>query len=167
MQRLFEAIKQGHADKIGAGFLQGKEMLPGAVGQVRGEVMGERPLQFLGDRVVQGAGEGPQDGQVRRALQIKHPAFQVSLVVVVKANIRKCLNDLLPAVIHAVGLSDKGNDHVAVGSFIEDDFRMAGRDHLGALLRSYVREELVNLALAQNLEVGVGLVQQEDRFGIG
>jgi hypothetical protein len=62
LQRFFEAVKQRDADEIGAGFLQGEEMFPGAAGKVCREVLDERPFQFLCSRVVQDAGKSPQDG---------------------------------------------------------------------------------------------------------
>ena len=82
----------------------------------------------------QDAGECTEYRQIRRAFEIEHPSLQVGLVVVVEADVRQSLEDLLAPVIHAVWFAYEGNDNIAIGRLIEHDLRMTGRDDLGALL---------------------------------
>lgn len=44
---------------------------------------------------------------------------------------------------------------------------MAGGDDLGMLARREIGQEIVDVALPQDLKVGIRLVEQEDRAGIG
>ena len=71
----------------------------------------------------------------------------------IEPNVRERLEDLLSAVVYAVRRTDKSDDDVAVGSFVQDNFRVAGRDDLRAMLRCDVSQQLVNLSLAQHFEM--------------
>jgi hypothetical protein len=85
---------------------------------------------------------------------------------VVESNVRQRLDNLLAAIVNSMRLANERDNHVPIGGFVKDDFRMAGGNDLGALLRSNLGQELINLPLAQHLEVGVRLVQEQDGLGV-
>ena len=62
---------------------------------------------------------------------------------------------------------DERHNHVAVGGLVEHDLRVAGGDDLRSLLLRGLGQQPVRLTLTQDLEVGVGLVQQEHGAGVG
>ena len=62
--------------------------------------------------------------------------------------------------------ADEGNDQIAIRGLVEEHLGVARGDDLGAVLIGYAGHHLVDLALAEDLEVGVGLVQEEHRTGI-
>src|ERR1035437_10071898 len=62
--------------------------------------------------------------------------------------------------------ANESDDDIAVGGFVEDDFRMAGGDDLRALACSHVGQQLINLALAKNFKMSVRFVEQEDSLRI-
>lgn len=64
---------------------------------------------------------------------------------------------LLVGRVDAVRRADESDDHVATGRLIEDDFRMADGDNLAASFVRLIGEHLVDLSLAQDLQVRVGL----------
>ncbi len=57
-------------------------------------------------------------------------------------------------------LSHERDHDVSVGGFVQQDLGVAGHQDLAPFLRRGVGEDLVGLALAQNLEVGIGLIEK-------
>ena len=64
-------------------------------------------------------------------------------------------------------LADECHHDVAVGSLVEEDFGVARGDDLAAGLGRHRRQHVVHLPLAENLQVGVRLIQEQHRPGIG
>jgi len=67
---------------------------------------------------------------------------------------------LTATIVDPVRLSHERDHDVTVGGFVQQDLGVAGHQYLAPFLRRGVGEDLVGLALAQNLEVGVGLVEK-------
>ncbi len=76
-------------------------------------------------------------------------------------NVAQRLEHLAASVVDAVRLTDEGDHHVAVSRLVEDDLRMTGGDDLAAGLGRLIGEHLVDLPLAQYLQVRVGLVEEQ------
>jgi hypothetical protein len=57
------------------------------------------------------------------------------------------LKKLISTIVNSVRLPDECNDHVAIGGFIQNDFRMAGDDDLARLFRGRSGQEFVRLRL--------------------
>ena len=84
-----------------------------------------------------------------------------------KTDFPERFQDLAVASIHSVRLADEGDDHIPAGGFVEERFGVARRDYLAAVSRRRIRYHLVYLALAQDFKMGVRLVQQKRRAGVG
>jgi hypothetical protein len=73
----------------------------------------------------------------------------------------------LASVVDAVRRADEGDDYIAIGGFIQDDFGMAGGNDLRSMARGYIGQQLINLALAKNLKMCVRFVQEKHRLRVG
>ena len=132
------------------------------------DVMDEGPFQRPdGGVLAEPPGEGLQYRQVRRAFEIEHPSGLLGLVVLVESDLRERLAQLAPPVDDPVRFADEGDDQVPVGGFVQEHLRVAGRDDLGAAVRGDLGYQAVCLALAEDFEMRVGFVQQDDRAGVG
>ena len=110
--------------------------------------------------VAESAGEGPEYGQVGRALEIEHPAGLLGLYVVFEADRLERFEHLMAAaVINAVGRAHEGDYHVGAGRLVEQHLRVAGRDHLASAGLGRLLYMAVDLALSQYLQVRVGFVE--------
>jgi len=111
--------------------------------------------------VVEARGEGPEQGQVGRPLEEEDPPGLFRLVVVLEADLPEGLQDLAAAVVQPVRPAHERDDDVAAGSFVEQHFGMTGGDDLAAGLLGRLGQQLVYLALPQDLEVCIRFVQQQ------
>ena len=64
------------------------------------------------------------------------------------------------------GLPHEGDHRVRAGGFGEEHLGVAGGHDLAAVLGREFADECVDLPLAENLQVGVRLVQEQDRAGV-
>ena len=126
--------------------------------------MNERAFQHASGRMFEGLGKSLKNREVGRTFEIESPALEFGLVILVKADVRECFEDLLAAVVNAMGRADESNDDIAVCGFVEDDFGMAGGDDLRALAGGHVGQQLINLALAEDFKMCIGFVEQENRL---
>ena len=112
--------------------------------------------------------ESLQHRQVGRSFEIEHPARLLRLVVLLESDLAECLRYLAPPVLvgKAVGPADERDHQVPVRRLVEEHLGVAGRDDLSTALARRVRDQAVDLTLAEDLQVRVGLVQQEDRAGV-
>ena len=116
--------------------------------------------------MVQPPGERLQDAEVGRAFDVEHPAGLFRLIVLIERDVPERLQNLAPAVVDAVRHADEGHHHVAAGGLVEQHLGVAGGDDLTAAFARHLGEQAVDLALAENLQVRVRLVQQQHRARI-
>ena len=116
--------------------------------------------------MLEAAGEREQNRQIGRALQVEHPAGLLRLHVVLEADVLERLRDLAATVVEPMRLPYKSDQHVASGGFIEHHLGMAGCDDLTARFVRCLAQHLVDLPLAQDLEVSVGRVEKQHRTGV-
>jgi len=64
-------------------------------------------------------------------------------------------------------LPDEGHHHIPLRRFLQHHFGMAGSDDLGVRLGGDGGEQVINVPLPEDLQVGVRLVQQQHRAGVG
>ena len=93
---------------------------------------------------------------------IEHPAGLLRLIVLVERDVPQRLQHLTAAIVDAVRLADKGHDHVAARGLVEQHLGVTGGDDLTAAFARHFSEQTVDLALAENLQVRVRLVQQQN-----
>jgi len=60
----------------------------------------------------------------------------------------------------------EGDHDIALGCFVQDNFGVAGHDHLRGMLGGNLIDEIVDLALAENFEVGIRFIEEQDGVGI-
>jgi len=89
------------------------------------------------------------------------------LGVLVKPDLFQRFQYLRAAVVDSMGHPYEGDDDIPICCFIEDYLRMARGDELRALLIRGLGQELVDLALAQNLEMRIRLIEEQDGVRIG
>ena len=156
------SVEESNSTQFGERFLQtvkvalhGRRLIPDDVH--------ERPLQRLDPRfVAQPPGKGLQDAEIGRSFDIEHPAGLLRLIVLVERDVPERLQHLTAAVVDAVRMADKGHDHVAARGLVEQHLGVTGGDDLTAALARHFGEQTVDLALAENLQVRVRLVQQQN-----
>ena len=132
------------------------------------DIMHEGPLERL-DRclVAETFGESLQYRQIRRAFEIKNPFCLLGLVILIEPDIAERLSDLASATCDPVWLPNERDNQIPTGGFIEKHLRMTRRDDLVAAFQGHLGDQLIGLALAKDLQMCVGFVQQNDRAGIG
>lgn len=117
--------------------------------------------------MVQAEGKTAQNGQIGRSFEVENPPFLLGEVVVGHSDALEGLFDLVPGTsVHAMGLADKGHHDIAIGSFLQDDLGMAGGDDLRVAGSGDFREQIIDVALAKDFQVGVGLVQKQHGAGV-
>ena len=125
--------------------------------------MNERPLQRARRGMGERLGECPQDREVGGPLEIEHPSHLFGLVIMVESNFLERFQELTAARVNPMWLAHECHDHVAIGRLVENHLGMTGRNNLAALFACGIGEDLVDLALAQNLQVRVRFVEKNDR----
>ena len=110
--------------------------------------------------MIKARGKGPQHGQVGRSFQVQDPPSLFGLIVVLESDFIERLEDLAATVVQPVRLAHERDDQIPAGGLVEKDFGMAGSDDLATGGLRGVREQLIDLPLAKNLQVRIGLVQQ-------
>ena len=127
-------------------------------------VVHERLFESLnGALVIKALREGLQQGQVGCPLHVKHPSRLFSLDVLVVPNFLECFQDLAPAVVNPVRLSDEGHNHILACRLREQHLGVTGGDDLASGVSGDFGKQTVDLALAKDLQVCVRLVQKQDR----
>ena len=126
----------------------------------------ERGFKHVPSGVVEPAREGPQDRKIGRTFEIKHEAALLGLIILIEADLFQRLQHLAAAIVDAMRLSNKCDDHVAVRGFVEQHLGMAGGDHLRTCAARGLGDQRIDLALAENFEMGVGFVEQQCRAGL-
>ena len=168
--RLFigQLVQYHHRPQPGQGFPQAVVVVAGRSHLIP-HVMHEGQVEGPGrGGVAESAGEGPEYGQVGRALEIENPAGLLGLYVVFEADRLERLEHLMAAaVVDAVGRAHEGDYHIGAGRLVEQHLRVAGRDHLAPAGLGRFLYMTVDLALSQNLQVRVGLVEQQHGAGVG
>ncbi len=91
----------------------------------------------------------------------------MSLQVLLKADLLERLCNLAAPVVDAMGLADKSDHYVAPGRFVQDHLRMASGDDLALRLLCGLGEHVVDLSLAQDLQVRIRLIEQQHRARVG
>ena len=119
------------------------------------------PLQEFLSVVIHQLSETPQDGQVGRTLQIQYETGYLSLVVVLETNIAEGLENVA-ALVQTMRSADKSDDSASFGGFVEYHFRVRCRNNLGLAFGCGTTQQFICLALSQNFQVGVGLIQKND-----
>jgi phosphoglycerate dehydrogenase-like enzyme len=89
------------------------------------------------------------------------------LVIVHERDVAQRFEQLLSAIVDTMRASQKRNHQVAIRRLVEQHLRVAGADNLAVGLFGKIGEQVVNLALAQDLKVRIWLINQEDRARVG
>ena len=108
-----------------------------------GHVVHVGRLKEFHGRMIEAAGEGEQDRQIGRTLQVEHPADLLRLHVVLESDVLERFRNLAATIIEPMRLADEGNQHVASGRFIEHHLGMTGRDDLAARFVRRLAQHLV------------------------
>lgn len=166
LQPVGQAIKQGQADKVFLGFPQTVEMVVNPVRKIL-HIVDQGTLQRRGAGMIQFSGECAEEGQVGRALQIERPARLLGLVVLLETAVLEGLEELAAPVVNPVGPAQERDDHVPAGRLVQNDLRMAGNEDLAFVGFGPFRQDLINLALPEDFQVGIRLVQKEHGLRVG
>ena len=112
--------------------------------------------------VAQTPGEGLEDREIRRPFEVQHPTHHLRLEILVETDPRERLGDLAAAIVDPVRLAHEGDHRVGAGGFREQHLGVAGGHDLAAARFGQLADEGVDLTLAEDLQVGVRLVEQQD-----
>jgi hypothetical protein len=123
------------------------------------DILNEGTVQILLRGVLENACKLLKNFQAGGTLQINQPTSLLGLVVLVEANLLEGLHYLTSTIVDAMGLAQKRNDDISIRRLVEDDFRVAGCYDLAAIPGGGIRQLPIDLALTENLKVGVGLVR--------
>ena len=91
----------------------------------------------------------------------------LGLVVLVEADPRECLAHLAAPAADAVRFADEGDNDISLCSFVQKHFGVAGCNNLVAAVRGELGYQAVYLALAEDFEMRVRLVQKDDGTRVG
>ncbi len=105
-------------------------------------------------------GEGSKYRQIGRSLEIKDETAKLGLIVLFEPDFPQGLEYLAPSVVDAMRSSNKCNNHVLVGSLIEQDLGMACRNYLRSRTPRSLRYQGVDFSLSQNFEMRIGFIQE-------
>ncbi len=105
--------------------------------------------------------EFEQDSEVGGAFQIQHPTLLFRLKIVFKANLLERLDDLTTAIIDPMRLANEGYKNIPISGLVKNYLGVACRDDLTGGLFRRLAQELVDLSLAENLQMCVRFVQQQ------
>ena len=156
-------VEQGESDEIGFPFPQAKEVLAGQARLVL-DVLDKRSIENFADWMIQLFCECPKNRQVCRSLQVKNESGLFRQIELVKADFPERLQNLASAIIYAMrATTDKRNHNVSTRSFVQENFGMACRDDLAAVLTCNIRQHLIDLALAKYFQVCIRLIEEEYR----
>ena len=161
------ALEQRDGTYLRNGLPQTQEVAPGGRGLVR-HVVHQRPPQRLhGGGVANAPRQRAQHRQLGRVPQVERPAGLVGQGIVLESDLAQRLQDLAAAVVHTVGPADEGDHGVPVHGFMQQHLGVAGDHDLAAVGVGHLAQQLVGVTLAQDFEVGVGLVQQQHGARVG
>ena len=107
-------------------------------------------------------GECLQNREIARTLKIENPTGLLRLIVLFEPEFSQGFEYLASAVANPVGLTHERYYEVSVRSLVQQHFGVTCGDDLAPAVASHVRQELVDLTLAKDLEMCVRLVQQQD-----
>src|SRR5208282_2448978 len=118
VQILSNRIKHSNSNQIRLSFAQSEEVVSG-FGRHVANIVDEGLLQNFFGWVVQALRKSLKNRQIRRTFQVEDPPHLLGLVVLLEANSAQGFKHLVAPVVDTMGLSNKGDDYISVGSLVQ------------------------------------------------
>src|SRR5271157_5783286 len=106
-------------------------------------------------------------GQVGGAFQIEHPTFLLCLIILIEANGSQRLENLSSTIVDSMWLAYEGHHYVAIGRLIQNHLGVTRRNDLTIAHFGRLGQNLIDLPLPQNFQMGIWLIEEQDGPGVG
>ena len=105
--------------------------------------------------------EFSQDCQIGGAFKVYDKTFQLCLIILIKTNFFQSFQNLASPIVDPMRATNECHNNIFIRSFIEHNLRMASNDDLRTNFSSSFRQQGIDLSLAQNFEMRIGLIKQQ------